>query len=406
MRITVTEDDYLFLMRHAAHLEGHLTLEGSERVRQVASRWGEWVASEWRHETDRRIRLWCTSAAVPEVQETLDLLTLGVSETLERSGGTPSGRFAVHPEPEADASHPPPLGSRRQRWMGRPLPDHATACLDPALALTAYSPSQEAFTRLRCWLDSSSTGDTEARGARKDAPLLVGNDPLIGYLASALVGQPVPVARGELVCLVRAGKRWRLLWTISDDGPDEEEAVRAKIKSKMNTAAGLGTVIVGLTTFLLQNALQQQPTLFQWLAFAALGTSAGLYFAALFLYDSLQMPVRFWGARFETRTAVRHRGGIRIPSRLRHGKVLVRRPPSSSARLLQSSMLRVWTWIFTPACVLGGVGVAFYALGATPSGTGVAVEVELSHVLVAMFVLAASVSAWVAWHRPNLGASD
>jgi hypothetical protein len=63
-----------------------------------------------------------------------------------------------------------------------------------------------------------------------------------------------------------------------------------KIISKMNTATALGTVIVGLTTFLLQDALQKEPSAWHWLAFAAFGASAALYFSALFLYDTLQMP--------------------------------------------------------------------------------------------------------------------
>lgn len=404
MHLAATDVEYLFLMRHAAHSEGHLTVQGSDHVRQVAARLGEWVEREWRNEPDRRIRLWYTTAEASEVQETLDLLTLGMSDTVRRLTGRPVARFALHPEPDALANDSRQPNTCRQRWMGIPLPGLATAHQDPALALSAYSPSEEAFNRLRCWLTSSGTGDTEARRATGDAPLLVGNDPLIGYLASAIVGRPVPVARGELVCLARAGRAWRLLWTISDDGPDEAEAVRAKIKSKMTTAAALGTVIVGLMTFLLQNALQKQPTLFQWLAFAALAASAALYFASLFLYDSLQMPVRFWGTRFESPT---QRGSAKsIGSRLRHGKSLVRRPPSSSARLLQSSMLRVWVWIFTPATVLAGIGVALYALSATPAGAGMTFKVQLSHVLAAMVALWAAVSAWVAWHRPNLGTSD
>ncbi|WP_374969010.1 hypothetical protein [Terrabacter sp. BE26] len=404
MRAAATDREYLFLMRHAAHRDGHLTMQGSDNVRQVAARLGEWAEREWRGEPERRLRLWYTTDQASEVQQTLDLLTLGLSDAVGRMTGLPERRFALHPQPDPAASESGQPGAPRQRWMGAPLPGQATADQDPSLALSAYSPSEDAFNRLRSWLTSTATGGMEARSATGDAPLLVGNDPLIGYLASAIVGQPVPVAHGELVCLARAGKAWRLLWTISDDGPEEAEAVRAKIKSKMTTAAALGTVIVGLTTFLLQNTLQRQPTLFQWLAFAALASSAALYFASLFLYDSLQMPARFWGARFESPP---QRGSAKsIRSRLRHGKPLVRRPPSSSARLLQASMLRVWVWIFTPATVLTGLGVAMYALSATPAAADVRFKVELPHVLGATIALSAAVSIWVAWHRPNLGASD
>jgi len=134
-------------------------------------------------------------------------------------------------------------------------------------------------------------------------------------------------ARGT-VCLVsgpRAGTRWRLLWTLSEDDEKEADAIRAKIKSKMNTAGALGAVIVGLTTFLLQNSVKTEPDVWQWLAFAALATSAGLYFAALFLYDTLQMPPRFWSSRFPSHPRNESRLHA-IWTRLRHGHPSVRRP--------------------------------------------------------------------------------
>lgn len=403
MAVAATDAHYLFLMRHAEHSEGHLTAQGSEHVRQTAARLGEWVQAEWRSEPDRRIRLWYTTDEDSEVLETVDLLTLRMSEVARSRGERSIERFSPHAGPDLPATDSLHV-SRRARWMAARLPGPATNDQAPAIALAAYSPDEAAFRCLSRWLTSSRTGRTEARTEERDAPLLVGNDPLIGWLISDIVGRPLPVARGELVCLTRADRGWRLLWTISDDGPDEAAEVRAKIKSKMDAAAGLGTVIVALTTFLLQRGLEDQPTLFQWLAFAALASAAALYFASLFLYDSLQMPVRFWGTRFESPT---RRGSPQSTwSRFRHGKPTVRRPPSSAARLLQSSMLSVWFWIFTPATFLAGIGVALYALSATPTGASIAFEVELAHVLAGLAVLVVSVSAWIAWHRPNLGASD
>ena len=231
--------------------------------------------------------------------------------------------------------------------------------------LSAYSPDEGVFQELCKWLQASDTEQQPARRTETDAPLLVGNDPLIGWMASKLTGRDTPVARGELVCLVsepRARTRWRLLWTLSDDGETEAEAIRAKIKSKMNTAGALGAVIVGLSTFLLQNSVKTEPDIWQWLAFAALATSAGLYFAALFLYDTLQMPPRFWSSRFPSRPQKDGRLHA-ILARLRHSHPSVRRPPTSTARVLQASMVQVWVWIFTPATVLAGVGVACLALG-------------------------------------------
>jgi hypothetical protein len=277
---------------------------------------------------------------------------------------------------------------------------------DLGQSLSAYSPDGLVFRNLCEWLEASCTGDGQARRAKADVPLLVGNDPLIGWVVSKLTRRDTPVARGELVCLVsepRAGTRWRLLWTLSEDGQTEAEAIRAKIKSKMNTAGALGTVIVGLTTFLLQNSLQKEPTIWHWLAFAALATSAGLYFAALFLYDTLQMPPRFWSSRFPSRS--RGKGRLyAIWTRLRCGRPSVTRPPTSAARVLQASMVQVWVWIFTPATILAGVGVAFLALGAT--GDSDPVSLRPWQVLAAIAVLAVIGWTWVAWQRPDLGASD
>jgi hypothetical protein len=219
------------------------------------------------------------------------------------------------------------------------------------------------------------------------------------------------VARGELICLVRdtdgADGSWRLLGTISEDREAEAEAIRAKIKSKMTTAGALGTVIVGLMTFLLQDALQKQPAVWHWLAFAALGASAALYFAALFLYDTLQMPARFWASYFPPGTGTPTVAGPgRAWARLRHGRPALRRPPSSTARVLQTSMVQIWGRIFTPATILAGVGVALFAVGATANGREDILNVQQWHVLVAIAGLTTLVAAWVAWQRPNLGASD
>jgi RsiW-degrading membrane proteinase PrsW (M82 family) len=227
-------------------------------------------------------------------------------------------------------------------------------------------------------------------------------------LATKLSGHTTPVSRGELICLVRKRDRgrWQLLWTISEDGEAEAEAVRSKIKSKMNTAAALGTVIVGLTTFLLQEAFKKEPSLWHWLAFAALGGAAALYFVTLFLYDTLQMPPRFWGSRFPSRTASRKEKREMPWSRFRHGRSSVRRPPSSTARVLQANMVQIWTWIFTPATILAGLGVALFAIGATSMGREDIVNVQPWHVLVVIAGLAILIVAWVAWQRPNLGTSD
>jgi hypothetical protein len=390
-------------MRHAKHDEGHLTEEGSAHIRSLATRLSEWVQAEWRNQPERTIRLWLTSAST-EVQETADALAREVLAHI-RQGQGQDQPYPFDPPPEGE-HRAGPSGNGRQPWMPALVPSSVAREHDLGKALSAYSPDEPLFRNLCEWLQAPGTGQEPAHRTETDAPLLVGNDPLIGWMASKLTGRYTPVARGELVCLViepHAGMRWRLLWTLSGDGEIEAEAIRAKIKSKMNTAGALGAVIVGLTTFLLQNSVKAAPDVWQWLAFAALATSAGLYFATLFLYDTMQMPPRFWSSRFPSRARNDGRPHA-IFRRLRHGHPSVSRPPTSTARVLQASMVQVWTWIFTPATVLAGVGVACLALGA--SGRRQPVALGPWEVLAAIVVLAAAAGAWVAWQRPDLGASD
>ena len=402
--LTVSDDTprYLFLMRHAKHDEGRLTEEGSAHIRSLAMRLCEWVRAEWRQQPERTVRLWFTSTSA-EVQDTADALARDVLAHARQGKGYVHPYPLARPRGEQDRTGEP--GGGRQPWMPALVPSPGEE-RGLGNSLPAYSPDEKAFKDLRDWLQASGTWQEPARRTEMDAPLLVGNDPLIGWMASELTGRPAPVARGELLCLVRgpgAGTRWRLLWTLSEDGEEEAEAIRAKIKSKMNTAGALGAVIVGLTTFLLQNSVKTEPDVWQWLAFAALATSAGLYFAALFLYDTLQMPPRFWSSRFPSHPRNNSRRHA-ILTRLRHGHPSLSRPPTSTARVLQASMVQVWVWIFTPATVLAGFGVACLALGA--SGRSDPVGLHPWQVLAAIVVLAAAVGTWVAWQRPDLGASD
>jgi hypothetical protein len=402
--LTVSRDtpQYLFLMRHAQHHQGHLTEKGSAHIRSLAVRFSEWVQAEWRNQPGRTIHLW-VSSTFTEVRETADVLARDVLAHFrpgeDRAEQYP---FATLPGEPSRAG----IDDGRQPWMPALVPPSGTGGRDIGQDVSAYSPDELAFDCLCDWLQAPDTGKQQARRTETDAPLLVGNDPLIGWVASNLTRRYTPVARGELICLVRerhARPRWRLLWTLSEDGEAEAEAIRSKIKSKMSTAGALGAVIVALTTFLLQNSLQKEPTLWQWLAFAALAVSAGLYFATLFLYDTLQMPPRFWSSRFPTHPP--NAGALHaIPARLRHGRPSVARPPSSTARVLQASMVQIWVWIFTPATILVGVGVACLALGASAGGDPVGLSPW--QVLSAIVLLAAVAGTWVAWHRPNLGASD
>ena len=204
-----------------------------------------------------------------------------------------------------------------------------------------------------------------ARRNETDTPLLVGNNPLIGWVASKLTRRHTPVARGELLCLVNERRAGR------DGGCCGLFPRTARLKprpstrsSQVNTAGALGTVIEGLTTFLLQNSFQRTDCL------AMVSVRArcvrGSQLRKLVPLRLPTVPPRFWSNLFPSpqREGRLRRSGASSPR-----PSSVARPPTSSARVLQSSMVQVWNWIFAPATVFAGLGVACLAPGASMAVT-------------------------------------
>lgn len=387
---------YVMLMRHADHETGVLTEGGRRGVEAVARRLADWMDGQWRCSETRSLSVMITAS--PEVRETATVLRNTCDEELRRLR-------AQHPSfswPDVTIHAPeelPDAQTRKGHTDGRP---------DPRV-LGAYTPDRPQVNNIAKQLSRPS----------EDAyPLLIGNDPFVGWIASELASirlgpstvwrRRIPIARGEMICLSHRPSAsrdqhsvggWRLEWNLAPNDQREEQGIREKIKSKMTTATALGTVIVALTTFLLQNALRDEPSAWEWLAVAALGASTALYFSALFLYDTLQMPTRFWGSSLSV-------GKNRVRTRLRRGTPVIRRPPSSTARVLQASMVRIWNWIFKPATILAGAGVIFLALGASSGAGAWTLDWPLWLLGSAIAALGLLVALWVAWHRPHLGASD
>jgi len=316
---------YVMLMRHADHETGVLTEGGRRGVEAVARRLADWMDGQWRCSETRSLSVMITAS--PEVRETATVLRTTCDEELRRLRAQHPGfswpDVTIHaPEELPDAQ------TRKGHTDGRP---------DPRV-LGAYTPDRPQVNNIAKQLSRPS----------EDAyPLLIGNDPFVGWIASELASirlgpstvwrRRIPIARGEMICLSHRSSAsrdqhsvggWRLEWNLAPNDQREEQGIREKIKSKMTTATALGTVIVALTTFLLQNALRDEPSAWEWLAVAALEASTALYFSALFLYDTLQMPTRFWGSSLSV-------GKKRVRTRLRRGTSFIRRPPSSTARVLQ-----------------------------------------------------------------------
>jgi broad specificity phosphatase PhoE len=211
---------------------------------------------------------------------------------------------------------------------------------------------------------------------RGQAILVVGNSPQVDWLAEQLVGRPIAVGRGEVVCLATTSprqSRWGLRWTV---GPSEEATIkelRDKIRSKMDTAKFLGTFITALVSFVLAKwldalkaaAANNQPIPIppgqHWLwllTVVLLLLAAVLCFAALFFYDGLLMPDRYWTSSARRRNS-------------RQARWVVQRPPSSAAWILQQNMMRLWNRLVVPAIVaLGAALVVFTSLVLVSPGSG------------------------------------
>jgi len=86
------------------------------------------------------------------------------------------------------------------------------------------------------------------------------------------------------------------------------EAIRTKVKSKMNTAAPLGTVIVGLTTFLLQDALQKEPSVLALAGFCSVGCVRGALLRLAILVRHAANAVSILGQSFPVREQRAERG--------------------------------------------------------------------------------------------------
>lgn len=257
----------------------------------------------------------------------------------------------------------------------------------------------------------STKEDTLPPGS--NAILLVGHQPQLGWITESVMGEPVPIGRSEIVCLaindsgidwlfrnarwlispmgwLRIRARW-LLWAISPRDTEAIQQLREKVKSKMQVAGALG----GLITFFLGLMLRWllDPDTMKNLSSDAARTSLkaatvlflcglALYLAAFYAYDRLLMPIRYWGESAS-------------PNRRRW---LVCRPPSPANWILYQNMIRVWTWLFTPAtlAVIAGLLALVYAVFEPPL------------IIWAVFAVLAAVF-YLIYHfllRPALGTED
>jgi hypothetical protein len=182
-------------------------------------------------------------------------------------------------------------------------------------------------------------------GSEANAVLFVGHQPAVGWLASALVRDAMPVVQSEILCVdLDAKGKPTLSWCISPSDDTALTALQEKIKSKMalaNVLSGFLTAGIGVFLALLADkekigALGVQAAVV-FVAAACLVLAVFLYLRTMFSYDTLLMPVRFWA---ETAS------GSGRPS------WIVARPPSGAPWILYQNMLRIWRTQFMRATFL------------------------------------------------------
>lgn len=235
-----------------------------------------------------------------------------------------------------------------------------------------------------------------------NAIILVGHEPQLGWISEEILGGPVPIFRSEIVCLewtrgwrdvlkvLPCVNPWRVAWSAGPSDPRTEKQLLEKIKAKMDAARLLGTfitlllpIVLGILTDEMNfeyvtkdvvricllgcwvsswvSATFSDPLMVIHDCLSAIGwnpykqllvltvglllAAAVLYFTAMYQYDTLLMPKRFWTSSLKGSNP----------------RWLPIRPPSSSTLVLYHNMLRIWNVIFTPATVLVIVSVVALA---------------------------------------------
>jgi phosphohistidine phosphatase SixA len=225
-----------------------------------------------------------------------------------------------------------------------------------------------------------------------NAVLVVGHLPQLHWMSAKLLRSGYALAHAEVAC-VSVGGTWRRGWVPWSIAPRDDEvrlALIDKIRSKMDTAKLFSAILaLALGVILDQDKLQKATgpdnadRILGELAAGLLVAGLVLYLATLYAYDSLLMPSRFW------------RDSKKPPRRA--GRWLSRRPPTSSTLVLYQNMMRIWTWLFTPATICIAVGLMLLGIAAVDPSRNALISAAASLIVL---------SAWIRHFRPVLGSED
>ena len=235
------------------------------------------------------------------------------------------------------------------------------------------------------------------------AVVVVGHEPRMSWLLHRLLTNPrrryiraafVPgLAPAEMVASVREGTKYRACWALSPSDSVTEDAIRAKIKAKMEAAKVYGAVLTALAAFVAKEVapLTGIATVLGLISLAFFSLAVVLYLVTMFWYDQLTMPPRFWPTETEV-------SGVRSLGRFR----AFNRPPSNAYWVLYQNMMMVWRRCFVPATFSAGLGLWAYAVAATSPARWSEVLVP-SGVVVLLSLVAVVVGRW---SRPSIGVQD
>lgn len=255
----------------------------------------------------------------------------------------------------------------------------------------------------------SRAADVLERVERDDIVIAVMHDPPAGWLLHHLADRrrdanrprlhapgSLPLRRGELVMTIadRCGVL-RPRWAISPSDEKLFDALREKVRSKMDSAKQLGAFATALLTFAVLGILREGPEdgyeVIAWAGAGAIAVGVIAFFAALYRYDELLMPTAMWASTFP-------KGGLNEPPR---GGVFTR-PPSSSVWVIYQNMQLIWNRAFTIAMVATAVGGGMVVVAlAQPDGW----QGWVLTAAVAGGTVVAGAFVW-RWSRPVLGVND
>ena len=317
--------------------------------------------------------------------------------------------------------HAETLISRRTAELLRDGIDAASTRLRVTVSCNSRFRSRVVGDRGAATEDVSSMRDALSREANEtDVIVVVGHDPSMSWLLHSFLGgtaassfwfrserssPPAPPGVGfrpRRACRSAAAK-----WSCSDRirtnfRPAGRSLLTPRLSSlsfktrfdrRWNRPSNSGAFVTALVAFAVTAILQVSPSgipdLLAWIGTGMLSLAVIAYFATLFHYDSLLMPISMWSSTAPSGHRARAIG-------------ILARPPSSAAWVLFQNMQLIWLRGFTVACAFATLGGVLVALGVSePSGWR-------GWLLATVLVIATVVLGATIWrrNRPALGVND